>query len=594
MSWIARIGKAVSAGAALAVSACQTAPATVHTSTGERVDQHLSRLEAFGFAGVVLIEKNNQVLLSKGYGLADQAAQRPFTPQTVFDIGSITKQFTAAAILKLEMEGKLSVSDPIARFFENVPSDKQAITLHHLLTHTSGLQDTFGDDYEPMTRDDLALKALQSKLLAPPGERHSYSNAGYSLLGIVIEKVSGQPYETVLHNKLFAPAGMTRTGYRIPKWRPASLAHGYRADADWGTPLDHAWAADGPWWNLRANGGLLSTVEDLRSWDAALKGERILSAAAKAKLTTPYVKEDAAGSSYYGYGWAISTTPRNTKLVAHDGSNGVFYADFRRYIDDGVVVIAASTRSDFMAANAMGAVVGAVFDQPAPLPPAVTALSPAAIAHIAGRYRLSSGGSLVVTAAKPVARQPQGLAITPEGWDAYEMLTGLPGPKTGQAPTPDEQKLMAAFDRSREGDYQPLADVYGVPLAEAAQQTKDQLGDLTERFGPFVRFEYVGAHVQTQGQTQRQVTWVRFVFARGEQVFQHIWRGSNVVSIRTTEGLSARTFLAESDSSLLSFTPAMQSIRRLALEFADGKATSLTASGPNGSSRAVREYENRP
>src|SRR6185436_3060826 len=108
---------------------------------------------------------------------------------------------------KLEMAGKLKVTDPISKYFDGVPPDKQAITLHHLLTHSSGLEDVFGGDYEEMPRDTLVQKALASKLLWAPGTRYRYSNAGYSLLGAIVEKVSGQPYETFLHEQIFKPSG---------------------------------------------------------------------------------------------------------------------------------------------------------------------------------------------------------------------------------------------------------------------------------------------------------------------------------------------------------------------------------------------------
>jgi len=118
--------------------------------------------------------------------LADADRKTPFTADMAFDIRSITKQLTAAAILKLEMQGKLSVQDPIGKWFDGVPEDKKGITIHHLLTHSSGLEDVFGDDYEEMPRDELVKKALASQLLWAPGTKYRYSNAGYSLLGAIV------------------------------------------------------------------------------------------------------------------------------------------------------------------------------------------------------------------------------------------------------------------------------------------------------------------------------------------------------------------------------------------------------------------------
>jgi CubicO group peptidase (beta-lactamase class C family) len=167
---------------------------------GTKLDDFLSRLADWGFAGTIVVAKDNQVVLAKGYGLADREKKIPMTTDTVISIGSITKQFTAAAILKLEMEGKLRVTDSIDKYFPNVPEDKKAITLHHLLTHCSGLVSDFGDDFDKVTRDEIIRRAMASKLLWQPGHRYRYSNAGYSLLGAIVEIVSGRPYEAFLHD----------------------------------------------------------------------------------------------------------------------------------------------------------------------------------------------------------------------------------------------------------------------------------------------------------------------------------------------------------------------------------------------------------
>jgi CubicO group peptidase (beta-lactamase class C family) len=298
-----------------------------------------------GFSGVVFVARDGAIVISKGYGWADRANRIEYTDKTIFDIGSLTKQFTATAILKLELAGRLGVEDSISRFFKNVPADKQPITLHHLLTHLSGLRANFGGDYEEMSRDEIVRRALASKLLWPPGGGYRYSNAGYSLLGAIIEQVSGKGYEAYLRVALLLPAGMESTGYKLPAWQPESIAHGYRGADHWGTPLDKRWAADGPYWNLRCNGGILSTVGDLYKWHLALLGDTLLPPSAKDKLFTPHVKEEQ-GRSYYGYGWVHVKTGRGTQIITHNGGNDVFFADFRRYVDEGTVVIVASNTSD--------------------------------------------------------------------------------------------------------------------------------------------------------------------------------------------------------------------------------------------------------
>jgi CubicO group peptidase (beta-lactamase class C family) len=286
------------------------------------------------------------------------------TPATVFDIGSITKQFTAAAILKLQMQGKLDVQTPVSDFYPFVPDEKKVMPVHQLLTHTSGLKKSLGGDYDPVTRDDFVRQALLSPPLDRPGKKFIYSDAGYSLLGAVVEKASGQSYESFLNQYLFQPAGMKQTGYRLPEWNPYDLAHGYlRGGEPWGTPLDQNWAEDGPYWHLRANGGMLSTVRDLYRWHEALKKDAILSDKAKRMFYRPHVIESAATNNYYGYGWAIYNTARGSKVVMHDGGNGIFSSDFRRYLDEDIVIIMLGNHQEHEIFDYRRQIVGIVFGQ---------------------------------------------------------------------------------------------------------------------------------------------------------------------------------------------------------------------------------------
>jgi CubicO group peptidase (beta-lactamase class C family) len=587
------IGKLARPLAALTLVLCLThpfvaagAPATVvNGPVGQKLDQYLSRLEALGFSGAVLVAKDGKIVLHKGYGLADREKKIPYTPETVFDIGSITKQFTAAAILKLEMAGKLKVTDPISKYFDGVPADKQAMTLHHLLTHSSGLEDGFGGDYEEMPRDVLVQKALASKLLWAPGTRYQYSNAGYSLLGAIVEKVSGKPYETFLHEDLFKPAGMEKTGYLIPKWKPEELAHGYQGDQPWGTPLDHAWAPDGPWWNLRANGGILSTAGDLYKWHRALEGETILSKEAKAKYFAPHVPEDEEGSSHYGYGWAIFKTPRKTKLVAHNGGNGIFAADFRRYVDEGGVVIAGSAQSDFRSTWITNQIAGFLFGQEIAPPPAIAKVDPQTLARYAGTYTLSSGGKLIVTAAPADPNGAPRLEVTPEGREAFEALAGGVSPEIRARLADREARLLAALEQTRKGSYGPLAEVYGAPVENVQRRALETRTELEGRLGPLQGFEVVG----TAARSDRVSTWVRFRFEDGSQIFEHIWEGQEVALVRPVEGLGGSLFVPESEKDLFSYNPRTQVLQRIGFEVGeDGKVKALVLRGAGGEVRAGR------
>ena len=311
-----------------------------------------------------MVARDGEPLLLEGYGTADRDDQVPATPQTLFHLGSVTKQFTAAAILKLEIEGKLRVSDSIAEHLEGVPPDKRAITIHHLLTHTSGLP---GRSYpcsavENLSRDEHVRRVFAAELKSPPGARHSYSNEGYSLLGAIIETASGRSYEQYLREHLFEPAGMTSTGYTFSESERARAARGYEGDEEYVGYLNPTEIENGPAWCGRSSGALLSTAEDMYRWHVALRGSDVLSAQAKEKMFTSHVPESPEGSSFYGYGWALFTTPRGTKLAAHNGSiNDYFTADLRWYVDEGIAILVAGNAAEQSATSAARGVARTIF-----------------------------------------------------------------------------------------------------------------------------------------------------------------------------------------------------------------------------------------
>ena len=305
----------------------------------KKIEAYLTNLEKIGYSGTVLVAFNGKPAISRGYGFSDRERKIKNSDKTISDIGSITKQFTAAAILKLEMQGKLSTDDKITKYFQNVPPDKSDITIHQLLRHASGLRGGVGGDYEKIGEAEFIEKVLASPLRSPVGTQFGYSNIGYSLLALIIEKVSGRTYEQYLYENLWRPAGMEMTGYTRPKFNRDLIAVGYKSDERWGKATEKEWAGDAPYWHLKGNGGILSTTGDLLKWDRALLADRILSKEAKKKMYFPVLRQDEKGKSHYGYGWDVTKTERNTTRIWHNGSNQVFFADFWRYIDEGVTII---------------------------------------------------------------------------------------------------------------------------------------------------------------------------------------------------------------------------------------------------------------
>jgi len=283
-----------------------------------------------GSSGTLVVARDGEMLDCRGWGLSDREEEVAAGCDTVYDVMSMTKQFTAAAILKLQMQGRLQVTDPLGRYVADVPPDKSGITLQHLLTHTAGLTDSLGGDYDPLSRSDLVAAALASELRSAPGTTYHYSNVGYSLLAVIIEEASGVGYEEYLAEELFGPAGMTSTGYVLPAWDPADVAVEYDArDRPQGRPFEHPWAEDGPYWNLRGNGGLLSTARDMYRWYVALESEQVLDAQAKRELFRPRVLEEPGGDTRYAYGWVVMETARGT-VQWHNGGNGWSYGEITR------------------------------------------------------------------------------------------------------------------------------------------------------------------------------------------------------------------------------------------------------------------------
>lgn len=305
-----------------------------------RIDNYLLEIEKAGFNGTVAVALNDGTVYCKAFGWRDRENNLKNEITTVFDIGSVTKQFTAAAILKLEMQGKLSTSDKISIYFKDLPADKENITIHHLLRHRSGLISNIGGDYDAISKEDFLKKVFESKLAHEINTQYDYSNIGYSLLAMIIEGVSEQTYEQYLYENLWQPAEMEMTGYTRPVYEIKNIAVGYWNHGErWGKPVDHEWDKDAPFWHLKGNGGVLSTAEDMLKWHFALEKGNILPAAAIKKLYQPMIEADDDPDNYYAYGWSIEKTENNTRRVGHNGSNGVFFTDYFRFIDESIAIL---------------------------------------------------------------------------------------------------------------------------------------------------------------------------------------------------------------------------------------------------------------
>ncbi|WP_100643629.1 serine hydrolase domain-containing protein [Alteromonas facilis] len=297
------------------------------------------------FSGNLLIADGETILLQRQYGIANRETNAAYTERTVFGIGSVTKQFVATAILKLAEQDKLSLSDTLPAFFDDVPEDKRSITLHQLLSQSSGFPTNFKGKqlYEVLPHDVLAREAFKVKLSFEPGTQYQYSNIGYSLLARVIEKVSGENWEQFIREEILLPADLRQTGYRIPQYDESHLAVNYGADPNAfqrmfgiqakskpvGHSLAHLNENEGERW-FEGAGGFVSTQEDMFKWYLALRRKSILSEKSWESMFTPHVAENDSGTWHYGYGWAI-TSENGQKRITHNGSNGYSFAEFSYY-----------------------------------------------------------------------------------------------------------------------------------------------------------------------------------------------------------------------------------------------------------------------
>jgi CubicO group peptidase (beta-lactamase class C family) len=292
--------------------------------TFTKIDNYLSNGSANGFSGAILVIKEGELIINKGYGLANKNTNTINNPNTIFDIGSNTKQFTSTAILKLVEQNKVNLTDSLSKFFTKLPIDKQSITIHQLLTHTAGFSESIGRDFDKISQKDFFEKLFASKLLSDPGEKYSYSNTGYSILGRIIELASGQSYEAFLNEYLFTPAGMLQTGYLMPKWDTLQISRGYNRNIiDDGPTITRYQETGDVNWHLKGNGGINATQNDMLLWYKALKTNKILTAESFKKLTTPYASSPNSTTSY-GYGWGVKNSNTDTIRLTHNGSNGAF------------------------------------------------------------------------------------------------------------------------------------------------------------------------------------------------------------------------------------------------------------------------------
>ena len=378
-------------------------PARASSPFGRAADSLLTRYAMYGMSGSVLLEENGSIVLEQGYGLANRERGITATPATRYDIGSIVKTFTAAAILELVERGQLRLSDSLGGLFQDVPADKASITLHHLLTHTSGfpLDPANAGIAATDTREAYVEKALRHSIAASRIGTYSYSNLGYGLLAIVVEQRSGQPFREFVDRNFIAPVGLERTTW----WQDSvalagpGTATGYvfsdrentlvpEPPFGRGAPTSPVWSK----WPLGA-AGMVSTVGDVRAWWHAIRSGRVLR---QSLADTMVSRRDTAGNQ--GYGWTVASVPRLGLRIYKGGSRTAFNSLVVSYPERNALVVFAINQSVESQWHALvwRSLERLLRGERDSLPPPTVTLSSEQRRAFDGLYRFPSGGEVRV------------------------------------------------------------------------------------------------------------------------------------------------------------------------------------------------------
>lgn len=355
----------------------------------------------------IAVVRHGKIVKEAGYGFANVEHRVPARPETIYQSGSVGKQFTAALTLLLAADGKFALDDPIGKHLPGTPESWKGVTIRHLLTHTSGL----GDPYEKLDfRKDYTEAELLAidgalPLLFAPGERWSYSNMGYHVLGFLCSKVGGKFYAEQLAERIFKPIGMTTARLINEAEIVPNRAAGYEIVG--GKLQNQSWVS--PTLNTTADGSLYVTVRDMARWDAALYTDTPLTRAQRDAMWTP-VRLNSGATQPYGFGWQLGEV-NGHKRIEHSGAWQGFTTQISRFVDDGLTVIVLTNRAGSRPgtiANGIAALYVPVL-KPVP-PPAIVDSEPKVTARLRKTLETMAAGTLVTDDFTPEFRS----ALTPE------------------------------------------------------------------------------------------------------------------------------------------------------------------------------------
>ena len=508
---------------AFAVSAQEnsTAPAgpIVRGELGHRLHDWLTRATAFGLHGSVLVEQAGEIVLLAGYGTADRGTGRPITWRTRFDIGSLGKQFTAAAVAEQVRLGRIAWESKLGDLLPGVPPDKRGITVHQLLTHTSGLP------YQP---DSNAL--LEAPLETEPGARFSYSNVGYAVLGQVVEATSQRSLEQVTR-ELFERAGIADVAFTGGAIDWDDQAHGYVDGFDLGTPEDLDFDE-----KFRGAGGHACTVGELYRWVHALEKGDVLPADIVERMLTNHV----AGPVGYGYGWFVLRTTRGTPLYRHMGSYNGFNSELRRYREERRT-IAFLSNTFAQGRGLRDAVVNRLARMAAgedvPEPPVCVAGDPELTAKRHGVYRSENAGEFTVDPDR------QGLIVSSRQQAGLNALFGVAGDERAEELIASCRDRTLALTDALRRDARPEIESLANPAWVGAHADLSAAwARLRRQCGTVEDIAVLGTAVH-DSPAGNALSLVEVSGTRGRATLQLVWTRNGALGTRTDGSMPGRNML---------------------------------------------------
>jgi len=322
------MGTATETTLSVSVAGSHTPVASVDQATRiviAHIDGLMHEAMAKGFGGAIVIKRGQTLLISKGYGFADRERRIPFTPDTIAQIGSITKSQTAAALATLIAEGKVLLSDPVARFVPEAPEPGRSRTAAQLLTHSSGLADACANDFDPLSEAEFVKRCLAMPLAHAPGEDH-YSNVGYSALALILQRATNKSWEEAVRERVWRPLAMRDIGFRFDGRSDALFARGYLNTVAEPVISRSIAALNGDDWALKGNGGVqASSLTMIRFLDGILARHSKIDPAAQQLILAPVPGQ--LGEVQNGFGLAFRYGEGGKLVrVGHSGSDGVFFS----------------------------------------------------------------------------------------------------------------------------------------------------------------------------------------------------------------------------------------------------------------------------